>query len=114
MNNLFCKELAKLFFIISGILILVLGFLSKVSLEVIGVRIFIGGGISTILGYLFGMVIDKENEKQLVNAEKEKYKWKMKERYETSKKKMEEQEQGEFVPMEVENLAKIVVDSLKD
>ncbi len=115
MMNRFCRELAKLFFAVSAIFILVIGLLSQVPLKTVLIRLLFGGGISAILGYLFGMVIDRQNQKQLIEREKQKYKIKMKDRYQESQKKIEkEQSLGEFAPMEVEQLAKIVVDSLKD
>lgn len=107
----FRAELAKLFMMITFALILIICLLSQLSIEVIFFRVVIGTSIFGVAGYLLGLIIDQEQEKFLVQEEKEKLKQKVKENYNQA---MNESEEGDFSPMEIENLSKIVVDSLKD
>lgn len=104
-------EFAKLFMMITFALVLTICLFSQLSIEVIFFRVAMGTSIFGVIGYLLGLIIDQEQEKSLVKEEKEKLKQKVKENYH---KAMNESEEGDFSPIEIENLSKIVVDSLKD
>ncbi|AZR73856.1 hypothetical protein BBF96_10935 [Anoxybacter fermentans] len=113
MKGNFRQELAKLFMIVACGLVLVMGLFVKVSIEVLVIRIFVGGGIFAVIGYLLGIVIDQEQERLLIEEQKKKLKARMKANYKKARNS-KTRDEGDFEPLDLDKLTKIVVDSLED
>ncbi len=113
MLNNFRSELAKILFITSTGLVLLVGFIFRVPLEIILIRVLIGGTIFTSIGFLLGMVLDKEQEKVEITEQKKRLKAQLQDRYKDALAEKTSSEEG-FEPLDMENLTKIVVDSLEN
>lgn len=112
MKRKFRIELAKIFSIIAGSLVGVIGLFFNIPIETLLLRILIAGIIFLITGYLLGIYMDKEQEKLEIKSEKEKIKAQLRHNYQNIVEK-DQNVESDFEPLDVEKITKIVVDSLE-
>lgn len=123
----FRTDLAKLLGFIAFVLVLVLGLLSEVSIGVTFFRAVIGALIFAAAGYYMGEVIEKKREIYLmhdeierVKAEKQRLKANVMANVADAANQASASGSGrsvtaeDFTPLNVENLTKIIVDSLEE
>jgi hypothetical protein len=123
----FSTGLAKLLGFIAFALVLMLGLLSEISIGVTVFRAVIGAIIFAAMGYYMGEVIEKKREIILMNdeidrvkAEKQKMKANVMANVANAVNQTNAGGGGrgvseeDFAPLNVENLAKIIVDSLEE
>lgn len=110
----FRVHLAKVLAIIAVSLVIVIGLTSQIALKVILIRTVIGGGLFALIGYLFGLILDKEQEKAGFSQDQKQMITQLKTDYPASSDRKASFSDQDFRPLQAENLAKIVVDSLEE
>ena len=110
MNSNFKFKLARLLFMISAGLVLIVGLAFQVAIEALLIRTLVGATIFTTISYVLGMIIDKENKKIVMANQKKKLQKKIIEDYEKAK----EEGDQEFEEMDVDQLTRIVIDSMDE
>lgn len=110
----FRLQFAKIFAIVAISLVIIIGLASKIAFQLILIRAIIGGGLFSLIGYLLGLILDKEQEKAQMKPEQELIKTQLKHPYQNVIGSTAKVSNQDFTPLDTENLAKIVVDSLDE
>ena len=77
----FRLQFAKIFAIVAISLVIIIGLASKIAFQLILIRAIIGGGLFSLIGYLLGLILDKEQEKAQMKPEQELIKTQLKHPY---------------------------------
>lgn len=110
MQSNFRFQLAKLLFIISAGIVLIIGLSYRVGYQALITRTLIGSAIFTTIGFILGMIIDKEKNKITMQKQKKKLQKQIKQDYE----KVKDENDEDFEEMDVDQLTRLVIDSMDE
>lgn len=107
-------ELARLLSIVAGVMVAGFSLMAHVTLQALFFRVVIGASIFAVIGYLLGNIIEQQREIVRMEQEKERLKSKVKENIEQAVEKKEINGPEEFTPLDIQNLSKIIVDTMNE